>query len=125
MFKQTNNQNKFSIRLMGRNLIRSSPRINFKTSYSTSFYVIYFSLQMTLILQVMQMITHHTLLETIWKMLFSNCKNSSKILFQWFMDNQMKANSEKCHFICSTNDTVNKIVENQIKESSNVKNFLM
>ena len=125
MFKQTNNQNKFSIRLMGRNLIRSSPRINFKTSYSTSFYVIYFSLQMTLILQVMQMITHHTLLETIWKMLFSNCKNSSKILFQRFMDNQMKANSEKCHFICSTNDTVNKIVENQIKESSNVKNFLM
>ena len=33
MFKQTNNQNKFSIRLMGRNLIRSSPSINFKTSF--------------------------------------------------------------------------------------------
>ena len=37
----------------------------------------------------------------------------------------MKANPEKCHFICNTNDTVNKIVENQIKESSNVKNFLV
>ena len=28
----------------------------------------------------------------------------------------MKANSDKCHFICSTNDTVNLIVENQIVE---------
>ena len=39
-------------------------------------------------------------------------QNSSKTLFQWFMDNQMKANPDKCQFICSTNDTVNLIVEN-------------
>ena len=26
-------------------------------------------------------------------------QNSSKIPFQWLMDNQMKANAEKCHFI--------------------------
>ena len=45
-------------------------------------------------------------------------QNSSKILFQWFKDNQMKANPEKSHFICSTNNTVNLIVENQIIDNS-------
>ena len=45
-------------------------------------------------------------------------KNLSKILFQWFMDNQMKADPGKCHFICSTNDRVNLIVENQIIANS-------
>ena len=30
----------------------------------------------------------------------------------------MKANPDKCDFICSTNDTVNLIVENQIKDNS-------
>ena len=30
------------------------------------------------------------------------------------IDDQMKANPDKCHFICSTNDTVNLTVENQI-----------
>ena len=29
-------------------------------------------------------------------------------------NNQMKVNPYKCHFICSTNDTVNSIVEYQI-----------
>ena len=51
-------------------------------------------------------------------------QNSSKILFQWFMDNQMKANQDKCHFICSTNDTVNLIVENQIIDNSKCEKFL-
>ena len=37
-------------------------------------------------------------------------KNSSKILFQWFTDNQMKANPDKYHFIGSINDTVNLIL---------------
>ena len=41
-------------------------------------------------------------------------QNSSKILFQWFMDNQVKNNPDECHFICSTNDRVNLIVENQM-----------
>ena len=39
-------------------------------------------------------------------------ENSSKILFQWFMDNQMVANPDKSHFFCSNNDTVNLIVDN-------------
>ena len=37
----------------------------------------------------------------------SKLQNSSKILFQSFMDNQMKATPHKYHFICSTNDAVN------------------
>ena len=51
-------------------------------------------------------------------------KNSSKILFQWFMDNQMKANPDMCHFICSTNDTVNLIAENQIIDNSTCEKLL-
>ena len=30
-------------------------------------------------------------------------ENAVKTLFQWFTDNQMKANPDKCHFLCSTN----------------------
>ena len=51
-------------------------------------------------------------------------KNSSKILFQWFIDNQMKANPDKYHFICSTNDTVNLIVQNQIIDNSKCEKLL-
>ena len=51
-------------------------------------------------------------------------QNLSKILFQWFMDNQMKTNRDKCHFICSTNDTVNLIVENQIIDNSECEKLL-
>ena len=29
-------------------------------------------------------------------------QNASKTLFQWFSDNQMKSNPDKCNFICST-----------------------
>ena len=39
---------------------------------------------------------------------------------QCFYDNQMKANSGKCDFICSINDKVNVIIENQ-KNSNNKK----
>ena len=40
-------------------------------------------------------------------------QNASITLVQWFYDNQMKANPDKCHFICSTDDKVNITVENQ------------
>ena len=36
----------------------------------------------------------------------------------------MKANPDKCHFICSTNDTVNLIVENQIINNSKCEKLL-
>ena len=42
-----------------------------------------------------------------------NLQNASLTLFQWFYDNQMKANPDKCHFICSTDDKVSIIAENQ------------
>ena len=40
-------------------------------------------------------------------------QNASLTLFQWFDNNQMKANPDKCHFICSTIDKVNITVKNQ------------
>ena len=40
-------------------------------------------------------------------------QNPSLTLFRWFCDNQIKANPDKCHFICSTEDKVNIIVENK------------
>ena len=51
-------------------------------------------------------------------------QNLSKILFQCFMENQLKANLDKCHFICSTNDKVNLIVENQIIDNSKCEKLL-
>ena len=44
-------------------------------------------------------------------------QKASKTLFQWFSDNQMKSNPDKCNFFCSTNKKVSLIVEN--KETSN------
>ena len=51
-------------------------------------------------------------------------QNASLTLFQWFYDNQMKANPDKCHFICSTDDKVNMIVENQKMCDSPCENLL-
>ena len=105
---------------MRRNLFYSEfPRDQFwGLFYSKSFYMIYISLWMKLMLEAMQMITPYTIGKDIKNVVYK-LKNSSKILFQWFMDNQMKANRDKCHFICSnTNDTVNLIVENQAIENS-------
>ena len=43
----------------------------------------------------------------------SKLQNASKTLFQWFNDNQMKANPDKCHFVCSSSVKVNISTENQ------------
>ena len=40
------------------------------------------------------------------------------------MDNQMKANPDKCHFICSTNYTINLVVENQMIGNSKCEKLL-
>ena len=40
-------------------------------------------------------------------------QNASKTLFQWFSDNQMKSNPDKCSFFCSTSKKVSLIVENK------------
>ena len=40
-------------------------------------------------------------------------QNALLTLFQWIYDIQMKSNPEKCYFICSTDENVNIIGENQ------------
>ena len=42
----------------------------------------------------------------------------SKTLFQGFGDNQLKANSDKCHFLCSSNREVSLTIENEIIKNS-------
>ena len=42
-----------------------------------------------------------------------NLENTLLTLFQWFYDNKMKVNPDNCHFICSTDDKVNIIVQIQ------------
>ena len=52
----------------------------------------------------------------------SKLQNASKTLFQWFNDNQMKANPDKCNFICSSSIKVSISTENQnIRNSASEK----
>ena len=45
-------------------------------------------------------------------------ENTSVELFEWFSDNQMKANPDKCHFITSeSKDLVINVENNQITNS--------
>ena len=57
--------------------------------------------------------------EVIYKL-----QNASKSLFQWFADNQMKANPDKCHFICSANVKTSIMIENEQIENSNCEKLL-
>ena len=41
-------------------------------------------------------------------------KDDSIKFFQWFLDNQMKANSDKCHLITSKQSCVNLKIESKI-----------
>ena len=40
-------------------------------------------------------------------------ENAAKTLFQWFSDNQMKANPDKCYFLCNSNSEVSLTIETQ------------
>ena len=40
-------------------------------------------------------------------------QNASKTLFKWFSDNQMKANPDKFHFICSSSVKTSIMIENE------------
>ena len=51
-------------------------------------------------------------------------QNASKTLFQWFYDNQMKANPDKCHFISSSNEKLNIVIEDQTISNSNFEKLL-
>ena len=46
------------------------------------------------------------------------------MLFQWFSDNKMKANPDKCHFLCSSNREVSLTIENQIIKNSKFNKLL-
>ena len=55
-----------------------------------------------------------------------NLQNAAQTLFQWFSDNQMKANPDKCHFICNSNSEVSLTIETQkIKKTVNSRNCLV
>ena len=52
--------------------------------------------------------------------------NAAKTLFQWFSDKKMKANPNKCHFLCNSNREVSLTIETQkIKETVNSRNCLV
>ena len=51
-------------------------------------------------------------------------QNTSKTLFQWFYDNQMKANLDKFHFTCSSNEKLNIVIEDQTISNSNCERLL-
>ena len=40
-------------------------------------------------------------------------KNASKTFFKWFDENQIKANPDKCHFICSSSVKKSIVKENE------------
>ena len=40
-------------------------------------------------------------------------EEAAKMLFQWFSENQIKANPDNCHFLYSSNREVSLIIENQ------------
>ena len=40
-------------------------------------------------------------------------ENATKTLFQWFSDNQVKANPDQCRFLCISNSDVSLTIEKQ------------
>ena len=52
-------------------------------------------------------------------------ENTAKTLFQWFSNNQMKANADKCQFLCSSNSEVSLTIENQKIKTVNSRNCLV
>ena len=51
-------------------------------------------------------------------------ENAAKTLFQWFSDNQMKANPDKCLFLCSSNSEISLTIENQKIKNSKFEKLL-
>ena len=51
-------------------------------------------------------------------------QKASKTQFQWFSDNQMKSNPDKCNFTCSTSKKVSLIVENKVINNSTHERLL-
>ena len=51
-------------------------------------------------------------------------ENAAKTLFRWFSDNEMKANPDKRHFLCSSNREVSLTIETQIIKNSQFEKLL-
>ena len=51
-------------------------------------------------------------------------QNASKTLFKWFSDNEMKANPDKCHFICSPSVKTSIMIENEEIRNSSCEKIL-
>ena len=51
-------------------------------------------------------------------------ENAAKTHFQWFSDNEMKANPDKRHFLCSSNREVSLTIETQIIKSRKFEKLL-
>ena len=51
-------------------------------------------------------------------------ENAAKTLFQWFSDNQMKDNPDKCHLLCSSKTEVSLTIKNQNIKNSNLGKLL-
>ena len=51
-------------------------------------------------------------------------ENAAKTLFQWFRDNQMKADPDKCHFLCNSNSEVSLTTETQKIKNSKFEKLL-
>ena len=58
------------------------------------------------------------------KYLRSSLQSSSKKLFQWLSDNQMKGNTENCHLIMSTDQSVNFQLGGSLIERSDSEKML-
>ena len=51
-------------------------------------------------------------------------ENAAKTLFQWFSYNQMKADPDKCHFLCNSNSEVSLTTETQKIKNSKFEKLL-
>ena len=51
-------------------------------------------------------------------------EDSSKILFQWFTNNYMKANADKCHLLLSTNEVFSANIDNAVIQNSTTEKLL-
>ena len=49
-------------------------------------------------------------------------QSAAKTLFQWFADNQMKANPDTCYFICNSNLKTSIMIENRQIHNSTCEN---
>ena len=79
-------------------------------------------------MQSSQLTTHHTDDNTLYVVknnigsVIKSSENTSVELFEWFSDNQMKANPDKCHFITiDCKDLVINVENNQITNNKREK----